>query len=53
MTKKIWEYIKSHNLQDPSNKRLIVPDEKLEKVFGNSEPLDMFKLAGVLSKHID
>jgi DNA topoisomerase-1 len=53
VTKKIWEYIKSHNLQDPSNKRLIVPDEKLEKVFGNSEPLDMFKLAGVLGKHID
>lgn len=52
VTKKIWVYIKANNLQDPKNKRLIVPDKKLEKVFGNSEPIDMFKLAGILSKHI-
>ncbi len=50
--KKLWEYIKANQLQDPSNKRLIVPDQKLAKVFGNSKPLDMFQLAGVLSKHL-
>ena len=52
-TKKVWDYIKKHNLQDPNNKRLIVPDEKLSKVFGNEDPIDMMKLAGVLSKHIN
>lgn len=52
VTKALWVYIKEHNLQDPNNKRLIVPDDKLAKVFGNREPLDMFKLAGVLSKHL-
>lgn len=51
VTKKIWEYIKSHQLQDPNNKRLIVPDEKLAKVIGN-KPVDMMKLAGLLSKHL-
>lgn len=51
VTKELWDYIKAHNLQDPKNRRLIVPDAKLAKVFGNSEPLDMFKLAGVLNKH--
>lgn len=51
VTKELWNYIKAHNLQDPKNRRLIVPDAKLAKVFGNSEPLDMFKLAGVLNKH--
>lgn len=51
-TKKIWDYIKAHNLQDPANKRLIRPDAKLAKVFGSKEPLDMFKLAGCLSKHL-
>jgi DNA topoisomerase-1 len=51
VTKELWLYIKEHNLQDPANRRLIVPDAKLAKVFGNSEPLDMFKLAGVLNKH--
>lgn len=53
VTKKIWEYIKAHNLQDPNDKRLIRPDATLEKVFGSSEPLNMFHLAGVLNKHFN
>jgi DNA topoisomerase-1 len=53
VTKKIWEYIKAHNLQDPANKRLIVPDAKLAKIFGNNQPLDMFQLAGILNKHFE
>lgn len=52
VTKKLWEYIKAHNLQSSKNKRLIVPDAKLAKVFGSKEALDMMKLAGVLSKHL-
>lgn len=52
VTKELWDYIKAHNLQDPNNRRLIVPDAKLAKVFGSKEPLDMFKLAGILSKHL-
>ncbi len=50
-TKKLWEYIKEHHLQDPKNKRLIVPDAKLAKVLGTKQPVDMMKLAGLLSKH--
>jgi DNA topoisomerase-1 len=50
-TKKIWEYIKEHKLQDPKNKRMIRPDAKLAKVFGSKEPIDMMKLAAILSKH--
>jgi DNA topoisomerase-1 len=50
-TKKIWEYIKAHNLQSPKNKRLIVPDALLSKVFGNKEPLDMMQLARILGPH--
>jgi len=50
-TKLIWDYIKSHKLQDPANKRLIRPDDKLSKVFGSKEPVDMMKLSGILSKH--
>jgi DNA topoisomerase-1 len=51
-TKKMWDYIKKHNLQDPKNKRLIVPDAKLAKVFGSKKPVDMLKLAGILSPHL-
>lgn len=53
VTKKVWEYIKAHNLQDPKNKRRIIPDAKLAKIFGNKNPLDMMQLAKVLNKHID
>ena len=50
--KKVWDYIRSNNLQDSANKRLINPDAKLAKVFGSNEPLDMFKMTGILSKQM-
>ena len=31
---KVWDYIKKNNLQNPQNKREIMADYKLEKVFG-------------------
>ena len=52
VVKKMWDYIKEHNRQDPKNKRLIIPDAKLSKVFGSKEPIDMMKMAGLLSKHL-
>lgn len=52
VTKHLWDYIKEHNLQDPKNKRTIVPDAKLAKVIGK-KPVDMMKLAGLLSKHFE
>lgn len=50
--KKVWDYIRAHNLQDPNNKRLIHPDGLMEKVFGGKEPVDMFKMTALLNKHI-
>lgn len=50
--KQIWVYIKDHNLQDPKDKRLIVPDAKLKKLFGSSEPVNMFALSGIIGKHL-
>lgn len=49
--KQIWDYIKSNNLQNPANKRNILADSKLEKVFGKSE-VTMFELTGILGKHL-
>ena len=51
-TKEIWTYIKAHNLQDPSDKRVIRPDAALAKVFGSNKPVNMMKLAGILTKHL-
>ena len=52
VVRKIWVYIKSHNLQDPSDKRTIVADEKLKKVFGGESRVHMMKMAGHVSKNI-
>jgi chromatin remodeling complex protein RSC6 len=51
IVKKLWIYIKAHRCQDAKNKRMIVPDKKLEAVIGK-KPVDMLKLAGHLNKHI-
>ncbi|MFA5250006.1 MAG: type I DNA topoisomerase [Parachlamydiales bacterium] len=50
--KKTWEYIKEHKLQNPKNRREIVPDEKLAKVFHSKSGIDMMKLSGILGSHI-
>jgi chromatin remodeling complex protein RSC6 len=52
VTKKLWDYIKKHKLQDTHNKRNINPDQKLAKVFGSSSPIDMFKMTSKVSKHL-
>jgi upstream activation factor subunit UAF30 len=50
--KLVWDYIKSHNLQNPANKRNILADAKLAKVFGKEE-VTMFELTGILGKHLN
>jgi len=49
--KKMWDYIKAHDLQDPKDKRTIVADDKLRAVFGK-DTAGMFELAGILGKHL-
>ena len=44
VTKKLWDYIKKHKRQDPENKRNIIPDEKLTKVFGSKNAINMFEM---------
>lgn len=51
VTKQIWVYIKANNLQDPKDKRTILADEKLKKVFG-VDKVGMLKMAGLISKHL-
>ena len=51
VVKKLWAYIKKNNLQNPKNKRNILADEKLAKVFGKKE-VTMFELASLIGKHL-
>jgi chromatin remodeling complex protein RSC6 len=34
---KRWDYIRSHDLQNPENRREILADDKLKHVFGNDK----------------
>jgi len=51
VVKKLWMYIKKNNLQNPKNRRNILADEKLAKVFGKKE-VTMFEVAGLIGKHL-
>jgi len=52
VVKKLWVYIKAHNLQDSKNKRMINADEKLKPVFNGNNQVSMFEMAKHLSKHL-
>lgn len=51
VTKRIWDYIKKHNLQDPANKRNINADDKLRPLFGKDQ-VSMFELTKIVSGHL-
>ena len=48
---KVWEYIKSKNLQNPENKREILADDNLKKVFGKDK-VTMFEMNKYISQHV-
>ena len=52
VTKKIWAYIKKHNLQDPANKRMINADDKLKAIFGGKKQVSMFEMTKLVSAHL-
>jgi len=48
---KVWDHIKKNNLQNPQNKREIVADDKLKKIFGKDR-CSMFEMNKHLSRHL-
>ncbi|HEU0012484.1 MAG TPA: SWIB/MDM2 domain-containing protein [Longimicrobium sp.] len=51
ITKRVWAYIKSNDLQDAQNRREIRADAKLRPVFG-AERITMFELPGLINQHV-
>ncbi|GAB4853454.1 hypothetical protein Ancab_017644 [Ancistrocladus abbreviatus] len=49
--KLIWAYIKQNNLQDPENKKVIICDEKLKKIFAGKERVGFLEIAGLINPH--
>jgi chromatin remodeling complex protein RSC6 len=52
VTKKVWDYIKKNNLQDPNERRTIVADDKLKKVFGGKSRVSMFEMTKHVNNHL-
>ena len=49
--KRLWAYLKEHNLQDPENKQYFTPDATMEPVFG-TERIKAFSMSKFLKEHL-
>ena len=53
LVKKLWVYIKEHNLQNVENKRMFTPDAAMAKVFGKKEmTFGTFGMMKYLTSHV-
>jgi DNA topoisomerase-3 len=52
VTKRLWDYIKARNLQNPANKRNILCDDTLKAVMGGKAEVTMFEMTGLVGKHL-
>jgi DNA topoisomerase III len=50
-TSRLWDYIRANGLQDANDKRQIIADEALAKVFG-ADRASMFEIARHLNAHL-
>jgi len=52
VTKRLWDYIKQHKLQDSTNKQRINADDKLRAVFDGRDQVSMFEMTKLVSGHV-
>lgn len=50
-TKRIWQHIKANGLQDPSDKRYIICDDKMREVF-RQDKVHMFTMTKLISQQM-
>jgi chromatin remodeling complex protein RSC6 len=51
VTKRIWDYIKARNLQNPANKRNVLCNAPLKAVMGKDE-VTMFEMTKLVGQHL-
>jgi upstream activation factor subunit UAF30 len=49
--KKLWEYVKKRDLQNPENKREILADDNLKPLFGKDK-ITMFEVGKIINSHL-
>ncbi len=52
VVKKLWQYIRTHKLQDSKNRRNINADAKMKPIFGGKGTVSMFEMTKLVSKHL-
>jgi chromatin remodeling complex protein RSC6 len=52
ITRKLWDYIRSHKLQDPENKTFIRADDKLKEVLDGKGRVSMFEMTKLVFGHV-
>lgn len=52
VVKKLWAYIKKHNLQDKKERRNINADDQLREVFGGKRTVSMFEMTKLVNDHL-
>lgn len=52
LTKKIWEYVKENDLQDPRDRRTIRADDQLRPVFNGKDSVSMFEMPRLVNEHV-
>ena len=52
MTKKLWEYIKKHDLQDAKKRTQINADDNLKVIFNGKKQVSMFEMTKLISVHL-
>ncbi len=52
MTKRLWGYIKDHDLQDPDDGRVVRADDRLREIFAGKRKVSMFEIARHLNQHV-
>ena len=50
VVKRLWEYVKDNNLQDPENKQWFTPDKTMAPVFGTKKLI--FSMSKYLEDHL-
>jgi chromatin remodeling complex protein RSC6 len=52
LTKKLWQYIKKHALQDKKVRTQINADAALQAVFGGKKKVSMFEMTKLVSQNV-
>ena len=53
LTRRIWNYIRQHDLQDASDRRMIRADDRLRRGFDGKDRVSMFELGRLVNRHVE